>query len=200
MKIKNLSKYSLIFIGAETMVFSLTIILFFNLIQPAQSSILQPIKKVVVEKKEKIETPFILKIPKIKINVVLGSVGLTSQGAVDVPRSMKDVAWFNFGPRPGEIGSSVLVGHFGLKQGVPGVFNNLAKLKKGDKIYTVNEKGITTTFVVRKVNIYKQNDKVPEIFSTNKGKTQLNLITCEGIWDKKTKSYSGRLVVFADKI
>jgi hypothetical protein len=30
------------------------------------------------------------------------------------------------------------------------------------------------------------------------GKVHLNLITCGGVWDKVGKSYSNRIVVFAD--
>lgn len=58
-------------------------------------------------------SPVRLKIPKINIDAAIESVGLTPEGAMDVPKSHTNVAWFNLGPRPGEQGSAVINGHFG---------------------------------------------------------------------------------------
>jgi hypothetical protein len=38
------------------------------------------------------------------------------------------------------------------------------------------------------------------VFASNDGGAHLNLITCAGEWNKGKKSYSERLVVFADKV
>jgi hypothetical protein len=38
------------------------------------------------------------------------------------------------------------------------------------------------------------------VFISNDGSSHLNLITCDGVWDKQAKQYSKRLVVFADRI
>ena len=79
--------------------------------------------------------PISLKIPKINVNTTIEQVGLTLAGAVDVPKSPPNAAWFDLGPRPGEIGNAVIVGHYGAwKNGQKSVFNNLNKLKKGDKL------------------------------------------------------------------
>jgi DTW domain-containing protein YfiP len=53
--------------------------------------------------------------------------------------------------------------------------------------------------VVNKLKIYKQNENAPEVFNSSDDKAHLNLITCDGTWDKAQKIYSDRLVVFADK-
>ena len=141
-----------------------------------------------------------LKIPKIKVNAVLEPVGLTSAGAVDVPKGPTNAAWFKLGPRPGETGSAVITGHYGVwRSGLPTVFNKLTKLKKGDKLSVIDEKGATTKFVVREVKNYGPKESAPEVFISNDGKAHLNLITCVGVWNKVTKSYPKRLVVFADK-
>lgn len=142
--------------------------------------------------------PVRLQIPKIKVDVALESVGLT-QGAVGVPKDIANAAWYNLGPRPGASGSAVITGHYGWwKNGALGVFNNLNKLRKGDKIYVKDRKGTTVNFIAREFKIYGENEIVPDIFFSNDGKSHLNLITCEGVWDKVSKSYSKRLVVFAD--
>lgn len=143
--------------------------------------------------------PINLKIPKIGVNAAIEYVGLTSQGAMDVPKVPKNAAWFNLGPRPGEKGSAVIAGHFGWKNNIPAIFDNLSKLHKGDKIYVVDKNGVTTTFVVRELRTFSESDDSSAVFGSSDGKSHLNLVTCEGAWNKTKKSYSKRLVVFTDK-
>ena len=144
--------------------------------------------------------PTRLKIPKIKINAKIDSVGLTSQGAVGVPKGASTAAWFNLSVRPGEVGSAIISGHYGpWKSGGGSVFDNLSKLSKGDKLYIEDDKGREIIFVVREIKKYDFKANVPEVFYLDDGKAHLNLITCEGIWNKIFKSYSKRLVVFTDK-
>lgn len=147
-----------------------------------------------------LSVPARLTIPKIKVNATLESVGLTSQGAVDVPKGPSNAAWFNRSPHPGDMGSAIITGHYGYwKNNLPTVFNNLVKLRQGDKLYVKDKQGITTTFVVRELKTYNQKDDVPEVFISSDGQAHLNLITCLGVWNKVTKSYPKRLVVFTDK-
>src|SRR3989344_5889270 len=46
------------------------------------------------------ELPTRLKIPKINIDASVEYVGLTPDGAMDVPKGRVNVAWFNLGPSP----------------------------------------------------------------------------------------------------
>jgi len=151
------------------------------------------------QKQENSDLPVRLKIPGINIDAVLEHVGLTPLGAMDVPKNPADAAWFNLGPRPGVKGSAVISGHYGWKDGIPAVFDNLHKLREGDKIYVEDEKGAVTVFVVRESRKYDQNADASNVFGSSDGKAHLNLITCGGVWNKAQKSYSDRLVVFTDK-
>lgn len=144
--------------------------------------------------------PIRLVIPKIKVDAAVEHVGLTPQGAMGVPKGPANAAWFELGSRPGEKGSAVIAGHFGWKNGIPAAFDNLSKLRKGDKIYMTDAKGATSTFVVRELRTYGERDDASSVFMSNDGKAHLNLITCEGVWNKAKKSYSSRLVVFTDKL
>ena len=144
--------------------------------------------------------PVRLKIPKIKVDAAFEYLGLTPGGAMDVPKGPNNVAWFDLGSRPGDIGSAVVAGHYGWKNNIPAVFDNLFQLKKGDKIYVIDEKGGTTTFVVTEIGIYDQNGDAANVFASNDGKAHLNLITCEGVWDVITKTRPNRLVIFTDKV
>jgi LPXTG-site transpeptidase (sortase) family protein len=143
--------------------------------------------------------PVCLRIPNININAMVDSVGLTPDGAMDVPQGPSDVAWFNLGPRPGENGSSVIDGHSGWKDGIPAVFDNLDKLHIGDKLSVEDHKGNVISFVVRELKTYSPYENAPAVFNSNDGKAHLNLITCTGDWNETEKSHSERLVVFTDK-
>ncbi|MEI6288627.1 MAG: class F sortase [bacterium] len=79
------------------------------------------------------------------------------------------------------------------------VFNNLSKLKVGDKLYIEDEKQQIITFVVRQSRSYNLKADATNVFISDDGKAHLNLITCEGAWNSKTQSYPKRLVIFADK-
>jgi LPXTG-site transpeptidase (sortase) family protein len=143
--------------------------------------------------------PTRIEIPKISVDAAIEYVGLTPQGAMAVPTGPTSTAWFDLGPRPGENGSAVIAGHEGWKDGIRAVFDDLYKLRAGDEVYVKDEEGATTTFVVRDVRTYGQNGDASDVFGSSDGKAHLNLITCEGIWNAAEKSYSNRLVVFADK-
>jgi len=144
--------------------------------------------------------PVLLNIPSINVNAKVEYLGVTPQGAMDVPKGPSDVAWFDLGPRPGQIGSSVIAGHFGWKDGISAAFDNLGELQKGDKIYVKDENGATTTFVVSGIRKYDENQDASDVFYSSDGIAHLNLITCEGVWNKANKSYSNRVVVFTDEI
>lgn len=144
--------------------------------------------------------PMRLKIPSINVDAAVEYVGLAPDGTMDVPKNPDDVAWFEFGPRPGNNGSAVIAGHYGVwKNKKSSVFDNLYKLRKGDKLYIEDDKGMIISFVVRESRRYDPEADASDVFSSNDGKPHLNLITCEGVWDKVSKSYSQRLVIFTDK-
>jgi len=163
------------------------------------SSLAVAIKPTVVAKKVIAGLPVSLRIPAIDVDAPIESVGINSKGEMDTPTDPASTAWFNLGPRPGEVGSSVIDGHLDWFNGTPAVFENLSKLQKGDKLYVVDEDGTTITFVVREFGSYVQNQDATSVFRSVDGKAHLNLITCEGIWNQARQSYSNRLVVFANK-
>ena len=152
-----------------------------------------------VKERTDLALPIRIKIPKISVDTTIEHVGLTSLGAMDVPNDPSRVAWFNRGPRPGEVGSAVISGHYGWKNNTPVVFDNLHLLQKGDRVSIEDENGVTTSFLVREVRLYGQYEDAASVFGSSDGKAHLNLITCQGVWDNVKKSYLHRFVVFTDK-
>jgi LPXTG-site transpeptidase (sortase) family protein len=145
--------------------------------------------------------PVNLTIPAINLSVQIEQIGLTSDGALDTPVGKTNVGWYRLGRRPGEIGSAVIDGHFGQwADGTGSVFDNLDKLQIGDKIYTKDADGNTTSFIVRETRSFEPDIVTPEVFNSSDGLAHLNLITCKGVWDKTEKSFSNRLVIFTDEL
>lgn len=142
--------------------------------------------------------PVRLIIPYINVDANVEHLGLTDSGAVQAPDGAKDVSWFNLGPRPGEKGSAVISGHYGIwKNGTKSVFNLLPNLKPGDDIYVKDDNGATHSFTVKETRVYNKDETVPEIFNKDDN-AYLNIITCHGTWLADEKTYSQRLVVFAE--
>ncbi|UMX48440.1 MAG: class F sortase [Candidatus Nealsonbacteria bacterium DGGOD1a] len=170
-----------------------------NLIHDGSASLIENAAILSNEEPASVELPARLKIPTIDVDSAVIPMGLTSDGAMDVPKSPTEVAWFDLGLRPGENGAAVIAGHYGWKNNTPGVFDNLYKLAVGDKIFVEDEKGSTAAFVVREVKIYGKDEAVPDAFVSSDGKAHLNLVTCAGAWDKAEKTRFERLIVFTDK-
>jgi LPXTG-site transpeptidase (sortase) family protein len=143
--------------------------------------------------------PVRLKIPIIGVDSAIEDALITPDGRMDVPAGSVHVAWFALGPHPGEKGSAVIGGHFGIKNGVPFVFYQLDKLVAGNKVYVVDDKGDTLTFVVRAIQSFDRNADGTTVFTSDDGLSHLNLITCEGIWNQANGGYPKRLVVFTDE-
>ncbi len=142
--------------------------------------------------------PVRLLIPAIDVNAGIQPLGVTPKGEMEVPSNALDAGWYKFGPRPGETGSAVIAGHFNGESGEAGVFAKLSELKEGNELFIEDDTGKFIAFVVRASRTYDPG-YADEVFSRSDG-VHLNLITCEGAWDETKKSYSKRLVVFADLV
>lgn len=144
--------------------------------------------------------PVQLQIPSLHIDAPIESVGLTVTGAMDVPQSIENVAWFSLGIVPGEIGNAVIGGHYGWKDQKDSAFDDLQNVQIGSLVHVNSASGTVVTFKVREIKIYAWNTDAKEVFISTDGMSHLNLITCAGTWDAKNKTYLKRLVVFTDKV
>lgn len=149
---------------------------------------------------QRVGLPVNIKIPIISLDADVVSLGLTANGAMDVPSDPFDTGWYELGARPGEPGTAVIDGHVNWWYGTSAVFTNLHKLKLGDSIMVQDEWGVLTTFVVREIRSYDASADASDIFNSNDDKVHLNLITCSGVWDKNAGEYSERLVIFTDGV
>ena len=206
----SFNKRLLFFVGIAGIVFS-SLVIFFLILSPlvrgSYTKLTSPVSNespqdLISDKSAEFirsGPPIRLKIPKINVDAAVEYVGRTSNGKMDIPKSLDNVAWFKLGARPGGIGSSVIAGHYGWRNGKTAVFDKLYKLSKGDEIYVEDEDGSVTTFVVRESRKYDPDADASDVFGSNNGTAHLNLVTCAGDWDEVSQTFSKRLVVFTDK-
>jgi LPXTG-site transpeptidase (sortase) family protein len=143
-------------------------------------------------------TPETLIIPSIGVNAHVERAGKTKTGNMSIPRNFEDVAWYELGYTPGTAGNAVIAGHLDNGKGVPAVFNNLSKLKVGDVVYLKNKIDEVLVFKVTSLTLYDYaNAPVEKIFGPS-DTAHLNLITCDGTWNRELHAYDKRLVVSTD--
>ncbi len=140
--------------------------------------------------------PVRLRIPAIGVDAFVEPVGLTEDQAMDVPSRWEDVAWFKLGYRPGMTGNAVIAGHLDTNTGAPAVFWDLNKLQPGDEVIVVGDDGVERVFVVEGAEVYPYDQAPVQRIFGPADRPQLNLITCNGAWDREVRNYSHRLVVY----
>lgn len=166
---------------------------------PVNDNLAEAMRAIVSPDQIRMELPVSISIPVINVDAKIVQVGIKADGEMDIPKGPAEAAWFNLSPRPGESGNAIISGHYGWKDGIRAVFDDLNKLKSGDKISVEDEKGEVTHFIVREIRTYDPDSEAVGVFNSADGKAHLVLITCEGVWDRVGKTYSKRLAVFADK-
>ncbi len=170
-----------------------------NTIQVSLESPQREVKEVVnkeANKELKISLPEKLEIPKLKISADIENVGLIADNNMGIPKSDWSVGWFSPGPKPGEIGSAVIAGHLDSQTGKPAIFWNLRQLQAGDYIFVIDDGGNKKRFrVIGSEQYGAKNAPMEKIFGAQDG-AYLNLITCNGTWNKQERNYDKRLVVF----
>ena len=142
--------------------------------------------------------PVSLTIPIIGVKTQLMTLGLAAGGAMQVPPLAEAAVagWYTGSPRPGAVGSAIIVGHIDTTGG-PAVFYRLDELRPRDDVYVKRADGTTAEFRVTSVLEYLKDQ-----FPTQKvyGPTpdaELRLITCGGVFDRSLGSYLSNVVIFA---
>jgi hypothetical protein len=123
-----------------------------------------------------------LSIPVIGVHTRLIRLGLTAQGAMQVPTSTSVAGWYTGSPRPGRVGSAVIAGRIDSYRG-PGVFFRLRLLRPGDRIYVRHADGTLAVF-----DVYAEHSYAKDRFPTQRvygpaPDPELRLITCGGTFD-----------------
>jgi sortase (surface protein transpeptidase) len=123
-------------------------------------------------------------------------VGLQPSGKVQTPVDYDAVGWYAFGPPPGEVGASVILGHVDSRTG-PAVFFRLRDLAAGDDVVIRRVDGVAVRFVVDRLGQYERG-RFPtvDVYGPEE-RSELRLVTCAGPYKGH---YRDNLVVFLHRL
>lgn len=122
-------------------------------------------------------------------------LGLDRDGALQVPATAGGMGWWADGPRPGQPGAAVVVGHVDLA-GERGVFGRLAQAEPG-ALVTVTSGSEQVRYRVVRVDRYAKTAFPTDEVYRPTGATELRLVTCGGRFDPRTGHYEDNVVVRA---
>ena len=142
--------------------------------------------------------PTRIEIPRIGVASSLDRLGRESDGTVATPgpNRWNVPGWYALGPRPGDPGSAVILGHVDSKRG-PAVFFRLRELRRGDTITVTRADGSAVRFVVQRTEQYpKRRFPTDDVYypTLTPG---LRLVTCGGEFDQASGHYRSNIIVFA---
>jgi hypothetical protein len=137
--------------------------------------------------------PAHLSIPALDVSADVQRVGATETG-VEVPQVGR-AGWFDEGPRPGEPGRSVIIGHLDSQNG-PGLFALLPGVKTGTDVSITDASGDVHRFkVVGKAQVPKATFPTGAVYGPSDSPV-LVLITCGGTYDAAS-GYQDNVIVYA---
>jgi hypothetical protein len=140
--------------------------------------------------------PVRIAIPAIGVRTRIVRLGLNHDGTLETPDDYQRAGWWSGGPRPGEAGAAVVVGHVDSKTG-PGAFYALRKLRRGDAIRIAGTDGRVQRFVVRRLASFPKSRFPTKLVYGPTRRPTLRLITCSGTFDQSSGHYLDNTIVFA---
>jgi hypothetical protein len=137
--------------------------------------------------------PSELAIPSLGVHADVQRVGSIATG-IEVPQVGR-AGWFDEGPRPGEPGRAVIIGHLDSQSG-PGLFALLPGIDRGTDVSVTDASGAVHRFkVVGKAEVTKATFPSAAVYGPSESPV-LVLITCGGPYDPAT-GYRDNVLVYA---
>jgi LPXTG-site transpeptidase (sortase) family protein len=143
------------------------------------------------------QEPAYISLPSIKAQGYIQKVGIDQYSHMAVPTNIHLAGWYVDSVLPGDKGLSIINGHIDIPSD-PGIFQHLASLMAGDNFELKLANGTVQTYVVSKVETLPLAQVPAVLFSQSPGiSRQLNLITCDGSYNSRLKTFNERIVVIA---
>ncbi|WP_435973214.1 class F sortase [Streptomyces sp. Qhu_M48] len=141
--------------------------------------------------------PVRVRVPAVRIDAPVTSVGLDADGWIEAPPPEDDrlAGWFTGAVTPGERGTAVVVGHVDTPNG-RAVFYDLGALGRGHRVEIARRDGRTAVFAVYGVEVVPKEGFPADRVYGDSGAPELRLITCGGPFTEEN-GYAGNVVVSA---
>ncbi len=142
--------------------------------------------------------PTTVDIPAIGVHASIVALGTAPDGTVEVPSRFDVAGWYSQGPRPGDSGPAVLLGHVDSYNG-PAVFYRLRDLHAGDIVTVTSSTGPQRFHVDSVARFPKTAFPTAEVYGPVSDRA-LRLVTCGGAFDDSRHSYDDNVIVFATAV
>jgi LPXTG-site transpeptidase (sortase) family protein len=139
--------------------------------------------------------PTRVRIPAIRVDSPLESLGLDDAGALRAPVDYGRAGWYAGGTAPGDTGPAVIAGHVDSHAG-PAVFFRLYQLRPGDLVQVQRGDRWLAFRVIATARYAKDRFPTGEVYGPTPD-PQLRLITCGGSFDATRRSYVDNVVAYA---
>ena len=135
--------------------------------------------------------------PAVDIDLPVVPVGVDAAGEMELPRTVREVAWYSYGARPGDpAGTTVLAAHVDTRADGLGPFARLRQLDEGDDLVVTDRDGRERRYRVTDVaEVPKAEVPLDRVFRRD-GPATLVVITCGGSFERRT-GYRDNVVVTA---
>ncbi len=135
-----------------------------------------------------------IEIPDARVDTVVDAVGTGRGGAISVP-SLGRAGWWQGGPRPGEPGRAVVIGHLDTERG-PGLFARVPALRRDQAITITDRRGhLYRYLVVGTAQVRKDRFPTADVYGGS-GPSALVLVTCGGPYTEG-QGYRDNILVYA---
>jgi hypothetical protein len=140
--------------------------------------------------------PVRMAIPELHVNAEIERVAATDSG-IEVPQIGR-AGWFEAGPRPGDPGRAVIIGHID-GPGEAGVFHHVPGIRKGAEIAVVDDEGRVHRYAATgKLQVPKDEFPADAVYGAS-DRPVLVLVTCGGTYEPGS-GYSDNVLVYARAI
>jgi sortase (surface protein transpeptidase) len=144
---------------------------------------------------QSVAPPVQVDIPAISVTSPIDQLARNPDGTIQVP-AWHRAGWFAEGPKPGQAGPAVILGHVDSRHG-PDVFYRLHELVPGDQIVITRADGSQLHFTIDRVEHWPKDSFPTESVYAPSLEPGLRLVTCGGEFDRSTGHYVDNVVVFA---
>jgi sortase (surface protein transpeptidase) len=144
------------------------------------------------------DQPRAIRIPTLNIDAYVQRVGVdAASNRMVAPDNIYFTGWYVGSVAPGEAGVSIINGHAGGRY-EQGVFRRIVGLKTDDSISVQMGDHRWREFKVKSATSYSTADAAATLFADDPSiERELHLITCDGVFDERSRTYDKRFIVTA---
>ncbi len=140
-------------------------------------------------------------IPKIGVDAFIQNVGVDQHNQIAVPNNIHVAGWFVDSVIPGNDGLSIIDGHVNGVSSDKGVFKRIDELSVGDSVQIAMGDNLIINFKVVSNQAVETAESASVLYSQNPTiKSQLNLITCAGNFNRTNRQYDKRQITILERI